>query len=1075
VEGYLSRIEGVAAVTASPSSGRALIIYDQRKLTHAQVLLEIETAASLARGEAVPVPGLWRRGAIWRTDNRRIDVSLSESKIAFAGTPGEIAKEGSNPAWKSTHKANEGKSTPDTASNNEGEQASASYEKTFWPAANGATASAQELTKGNGKRETPQTPPDPSAGWRLSVAELIEKLTVDPNVGLDNKEARRRLIIWGSNRFPRPSGRSRLTTLRDQVANLPMGLLAGAAGLSVTMGELREALAITSAACLNAIIGYGTERRTERLLTSWDNLTPDIARVLRSGREYLIDARNLVPGDIISMTTGDRIPADARLLYSDNLTVDESILTGESGGVPKAPDFSAPSQPRLTRDIPVAERRWIVFQGTNVVQGSGVGLVVATGANTQFGMVRVLAGEVKTPRSPIERNLDQIGTRLGALSIAACSGVLGIGLLRGRSLSAVARSAIALACSAIPEGLPATATTTLALSTRRLRQKGAYIRRLSSAEAVGAVTTLCVDKTGTLTENRMHFAALGLFSGLLRPSRQTTVSGQETYVLKDAAGSIVNTATGPAKDALTVMALNSEDDLRRAPIGREALLGSATEKALWDAASTLLHDVEQLRNDLPRIAVRHRRPGINYVVTVHTPLDGGLCLATVKGAPEQVIDLCSRVRTANRDMEIDATIRHLLLAEAENMAADGQRVLALAHRRLPRSWTDNDLSRDYKWLGLVGLSDPVRKDATQAVEAAQRAGVRVIVLTGDHKATAEAVCREVGLIQPDLSRETIDQRVLEAASITEGKAPELARLLEGVVAVCRVAPEEKLRIVQALQSAGEVVAMTGDGVNDAPALKAADVGIAMAGGTDVARSIGDVVLADDRLAAVLEGIREGRVFHDNIRHSLRFLLTTNLSEVVVMLVGTAIANDSPLSPVQLLWINLLTDVAPGLALGMEPPDRFVMNRPPRDPAAPLLSTRDVRRMGLDAAVLATGSLVPFFAFGGYGPKARSVAFDALVIGQLLHALACRGTPSAPNPYLWGAVGGMLALQAAAIGLRPLRSMLGLTTGGLGFTELAATGAGAILPLFVIKALGATRSDDSNHGDSNHGDSNHEYE
>ncbi|WP_437602181.1 cation-translocating P-type ATPase [Sorangium sp. So ce590] len=841
------------------------------------------------------------------------------------------------------------------------------------------------------------------------VGEVARALDVEPTAGLGADEAQRRLRDVGPNELAGVASRSSIEILAEQIFTVPTALLLGAAGLSLALGDVVDAGAVLLVVGANAAIGTYTESRAEELLHAWGDLRVGWARVVRDGREQRLAASEIVPGDVLALRADEPVAADARVVASRELAVDESTLTGESEPVDKGPA-------KVDAGAPLAERRGMVYAGTTVASGEGTAVVVATGGRTALGDIqRALSREgERTP--PIERELAWIGRRLAAFALASSSAVVVVGLARRRPLRVLARSAVALGVAAIPEGFPAVGTTALALASRRLRGRGIVIRRLAAAETLGAVSVVCADKTGTLTENRMRVAEIFLpGEGVLRVARAArdergggSGSPRGLTLVGEDGREVASSA--PCVHALArIAALNADVEL--SDVGK-VVYGSGTERALVEFALAAGYPVSSRRVAARRVSEERRSAERAFMVTVHDHPELGH-IELVKGAPEQVVARCDAPRGAGRDE---------VLRQNDAMASRGLRVLALAWRRNGRP--DNDAPLELA--GLVGLRDPARAGAREALATLSDAGIRTLMLTGDQERTARAIGVELGI--PDDAVHS------------------------------RVTPEAKLDIVRALQQRGEIVAMTGDGVNDGPALKAADVGVAMGKrGTDIARAVADVVLAEDDLPSLTEAVCEGRRLHDNVRRAIAYFVATNASEVLAMLAG-ALAGVSPLTPLQLLWINLLTDVAPALALALEPAEPGVMRRPPRDPAAPLLGPRDLRALGLDAALMSGASLAAY-ALGGRA-AAGSRAFTALVTAQLLHILACRAgaaeeapgpLPRQDNPHVARALAATSALQALALGSRTLGRVLGaprLRAGELALAVLAGA-----LPSLLRGSLG----------------------
>ena len=844
---------------------------------------------------------------------------------------------------------------------------------------------------GRNGHHTTQAPP-----WHaVDAKEVIARLATSADTGLTRHEAERRRLAHGGNVLPAHRPKSGAAIVADHLSSLPVVLLGGAAALSLLGGAVLDAAVILAVVAANATVGYVTESRVERVLTALQNATIPQAVVLRDGAESIVPAAALVPGDLVVLRAGYDVPADARLLSADNLTVDESVLTGESLAVWKFP------QARCSVDAALGDRRTMVYAGTAVAEGEGVACVTAIGRESEVGRIRSLVTETTAPVTPLERQLARLGRGLVGVSLGGCAAALALGLLRGIPFIDMVRSAVSLAVAAVPEGLPAVATTTLALGMQRLMRHGVLVRRLAAVESLGATTVICADKTGTLTENRMV--------------ADIWYVGDREYRRHDVAGAV---AADPAlRLALTVAALCNEADL----VDGVEVRGSATEGALLLAAHEAGLDYRALRDAHPVVASRPRRNGDTWMATVHGR--GDRLLTTLKGAPEDVLARANRLVTPDGVAPLDLAQRERIRARIAAIAARGLRVLGLAYA--DREGGDASHYEDLVWIGLVALTDPVREGVREAIAACRLAGIRTIMLTGDHPQTAAAISRELGL----------RGRVVEASALASADAARLSALTAEADVFARVSPAHKYQIVRALQAAGHVVAMTGDGINDAAALRAADIGIAMgARGTDLARDVADVVLLQDDFAALVRAVAQGRAIHANVGRSLRFLLSTNASEIMATLGALAIGMPRPLSAIQLLWINLLSDVAPALALAVEPADRAVMERPPRDPAAAMLGGADLREIAADGALLtaaALGAQAVGLARYGAGPQSATLAFSSLTAAQLLHTWRYRSAADAN-----GTAGGhsrvgtvvlaSLGAQLAAMLVPPLRRVLGVT-------------------------------------------------
>jgi Ca2+-transporting ATPase len=859
------------------------------------------------------------------------------------------------------------------------------------------------------------------AVWHtMPAAAVAERLHASQIAGLAADEVERRLAGLGENSLPTPAPKSSLEILTGHLTSLPVLLLGAAAALSLGAGVVIDAVIIGAVIGANAAVGYITERRVERIFASLQNGGLPPAFVRRDGRELMVPAHELVPGDVMVLKTGHTIAADARLLDVDHLAVDESTLTGESMPVTKVAALVCGV------DAPLSDRLNMVFAATVVAEGSGIALVVGTGRETEIGRVRALVAETPTATTPLERQLDRMGGQLVAASLGFCAVALGLGLLRGVPPIEMLRAALSLAVAAVPEGLPAVATTTLALGMHRMMRQRMLVRRLAAVEGLGATTVICLDKTGTLTENRMTASAWFL--------------GRREYLAPPKGNRIEHEADQLLARALAVGILCNEAEMAE---DSEEITGSSTEAALLGAALHFGIDCRLLRRQYPLQELRPRRNGENWMATVHKESVTERLVA-VKGAPEEVLALAASWLDGETVGPLTPESRAEILAANGRIAASGMRVLALAFKRIASAAeaTYDDLT----WVGLVALSDPVRPGVREAIQACERAGIRPVILTGDQASTASAIYRDfdpMGRRSP---------RVIEAAQLSGLDPATLVAVAAEVDVFARVSPAHKHQIVRALQAGGHVVAMTGDGINDAAALRAADIGVAMgARGTDIARDVADVVLMDDDFGSIVQAVEQGRTIHANISKALRFLLSTNFSEILVTLGALALGAARPMSAIQYLWINLLSDVFPALALAMEPPEPDVMDRPPLDPREPILTRARLVEIGGDAAILSAATLgVHGLAVARYGagPHATTIAFCTLTAAQLVHALNYRSGSSAEKhlPALETVVGGTLAVHLAAMTASPLRRLLGTTL--LSASDWLLVAGGVAVPLAV---------------------------
>ena len=837
------------------------------------------------------------------------------------------------------------------------------------------------------------------------MPEVARRLGVDPEAGLSEQEAERRARLCGPNEIPTARRRGPGRLLARQFSDFTILLLFAAALLAGLIGDPADAAAILAIVLLNGLIGFVQELRAERAAEALRALAAPGAKVRREGRVLRLAAAALVPGDVVLLEAGDVVPADLRLAEAARLQIDESALSGESVPVEKQSD------PCGDPGLALADRRSQAWKGTVVTVGRGRGLVVATGGRTELGRIAALLEQAEAPATPLQRRLALVGRRLALAALAICACVFVLGWLRGEPPLLMLLTAVSLAVAAIPEALPAVVTVSLALGARSLARRNALVRRLPAVEALGSVTFICADKTGTLTENRMQVESLHA-DGAEHARAQAPRRGE------------------PWERLYQALALDND-----AAPGGAASGGDPTELALAAAAEQAGYPGRELNLRFPRLAELPFDSQRRCMTTLHR-LPGGIVSFT-KGAPEEVIARCA---SELREDGLRPADRAELRRQADRMAAGGLRVLAVAFRAwpgLPAERAPEAIERDLAFLGLVGLLDPPRPAARPAVELCRTAGITPVMITGDHPATAQAIAVRLGIASG--ADEVITGPELQALAPAE-RAERAARIR----VYARVAPEQKLEIVRALQQRGEIVAMTGDGVNDAPALRRADIGVAMGrGGTDVAREAAQMILLDDDFATLVAAVREGRRIFANIRKFVRYAVTCNSAEIWTLLLAPLLGLPVPLLPIQILWINLVTDGLPGLALGVEPAEHGVMRQPPRPPRESLFARglwQHIVWVGLLMAGTTLG--VEAFAVGGGLPRWQSMVFTVLALLQLGHVLAIRSeresffaAAAGRNPALLAAVAIGVALQLATLYVPALAATFG--TAPLSARELAA--------------------------------------
>ncbi|SMH58166.1 cation-transporting P-type ATPase [Maritimibacter sp. HL-12] len=862
------------------------------------------------------------------------------------------------------------------------------------------------------------------------IRQVIETLSVDPEQGLDEAEVQRRRKKHGKNLLSDATTASPWQILADQFRNLVIAILAIAAVLSFAMGEIVQMAAILAAIGINAAIGFVTEWKAVRSMEALRSLGTVRARVMRDGRSATVDAEDLVPGDVALLDAGDVVTADLRLIEANGLTCDESALTGESVPVTKTIQAVAP-------DSPLAERSSMAFKGTAITGGSGAGVVVATGMDTELGGIARMTAEASEEVTPLERRLDRLARNLVVVTIVVAAAVAFLGWLGGKDLVSMLETAVALAVAAVPEGLPIVATVALARGMWRMARRNALVERLAAVETLGSTGVIFADKTGTLTQNRMRVARLAL-------------PGQDDAVRwDDAAGR--EDPSPLTRRLLEVAALCNNAELDGASVGpndHPAGTGDPTEIALLHAAAAAGLGRDALLDDQPEEREESFDADTKMMATFHTQGDGWRI--AVKGAPEAVLEIATQVATLDGAEALSDPARKHWAARVESLAAEGYRVLAFAERQAGSA--EADPYEDLTLLGLVGLEDPPRTDVPDAIERCRRADIRVIMVTGDQPVTAAAIARQVGLA--DDPQTTVGRDLPEMGEDARSDAHESLRHTH---VFARVSPEQKLNLIRLWQEAGAVVAMTGDGVNDAPALKKADVGIAMGQrGTDVAREAADIVLKDDAFPTIVMAIEQGRTIFENIRRFIVYLLSGNLGQVLAVGACAVIGAPLPLLPLQILYINLVLDVFPALALGVGESPKGIMDRPPRDPSEPVLTRAHWIATALWGALIAAAALTVFFvalAWEMGQDSAVTIGFLTFALARLWHVFNMRdpGTGLLANEvvrnrWVWSAIAICLALTAAAAWLPGLSTVLDVVP--LDPSGWMLVLAGSIAPLLV---------------------------
>lgn len=889
---------------------------------------------------------------------------------------------------------------------------------------------------------TPSPPIAATPPWHaLPVEDSLARLGTTSQ-GLSPADAAGRREQYGPNRFETLRPTPLVTILARQFRSLLVLLLVVAAGVSFASGDPRDAWAILVVLLLNTAVGFTTEWRARRAMEGLLALEVGRAWAVRGGRLLELGAEELVPGDVIAVEAGHTVPADARLLSATELAVIEAPLTGESAPVMKSAETGLPERTALP------ERTTMLYRATSVAAGHGRAVVVGTGMDTEVGRIGALTAGVGEEQTPLERRLEALGRPLALTALIASLVAMLAAWLQGTPIAVALQTAIALAVAAVPEGLPTVATITLALGVRRMARRQALVRRLPSVETLGSTTVICTDKTGTLTTGVMTTTVLRLAD---REVRVTAEPGADHLAFL-AEGQPLHLREEPRLlQALRIASLANRAEVRWED-GGWTTVGDPTEAALLIASRQAGLDPDTFRAEWPEIGEVAFSSERMFMATFH---DGPTLTACVKGAPARVLGLCDRVQTREGVVPLPPEAREALLAANRDLAARGLRVLALAEGRVERA--EPGAIRSLVFVAFAGMEDPAAPGVDATIARFQAAGIRTVMITGDQRATALAVAEALGLGRTH-------DRALDGSTLDGLGDAELAAEVPRTSVFTRVSPEAKVRLVGALQRTGEVVAMLGDGVNDAAALRKADVGVAMGlRGTDLAKEAADVVLVDDRFATIGVAVEQGRIIHDNVRKAVAYLLACNLAELAVVLVAAAVGWPAPLRPLQILWLNLLTDVLPALALAIEPGEPDLMRRPPIAPQAPLISRLDAFALVGYATLIALATLAAFrwgLAWAGT-EQAMALAFLTLAFAQVFHLGNARQSlhvthwrRALANPAALGAVAVTVALLVLVVYWAPFATLLGLHP--LGAHEWGVVLGAALVPAVIGQAAKGLR-------------------
>jgi len=822
-----------------------------------------------------------------------------------------------------------------------------------------------------------------NAKWyALCSEETAENLKTSLDKGLSSETAKERLKEFGYNELIGKKGPTVFEMFLDQFKDFLVIILIVASLVSILIGEVIDSLVIILIVILNAVLGVIQEYRASKALDALKKMAAPEAKVIRDSTVQVIPARELVPGDIVLLEAGNYVPADLRIVESVNLKIDESALTGESVPVEKN------AEKVLSGEVPLGDRVNCAFMGTVVTYGRGKGIVVSTGMKTEIGMIAKMLESYEEEVTPLQKKLEETGKILGIASLVICGVVFVIGILRGISFLEMFMTSISLAVAAIPEGLPAIVTIVLALGLQRMVKRNSIIKKLHAVETLGSTTVICSDKTGTLTQNQMTATKIytdGQFFSITGEGYRPT---GDFYLDDKKVDPKANTAL---EQLLKIGALCNDAKLEKVNQGEDSsnwrILGDPTEGALVVAAAKAGLFTSELEKDQPRLKEIPFDSDRKLMTTIH-PWDGKY-VAYVKGAPDVLISRSKYIFKANQVQPLTQDDIEEISKANKAMASHALRVLALAYRpldELPEEPTSEEIENELIFVGLIGMIDPPRPEAIEAIKTCKRAGIRPVMITGDHKDTAVAIAKQLNLMENE-------DDVLTGAELDAMSDEELLKESRRVSVYARVSPIHKLRIVDAIKSNGHIAAMTGDGVNDAPALKKADIGVAMGiTGTDVAKETADMILVDDNFASIVAAVEEGRVIYSNIRKFIFFLLSCNIAEILIIFVSMLAGLPVPLKPIQLLWINVLTDAFPALALGMENKEPDIMQKPPRKPDEPIIDRRMCWQIAIQSFFM-TVAVIGVFVYAlkttADVEKARTFAFTTLILSELLRAYTSR--------------------------------------------------------------------------------------
>jgi Ca2+-transporting ATPase len=872
----------------------------------------------------------------------------------------------------------------------------------------------------------------------MEIEETMKQLD-SKETGLSQEEVQKRLQQYGTNELQKEKGTSPIKMFLEQFEDLLIIILLVATGLSLFLQEYTDAIVIVAIVVACAVLGFVEEYRSEKALEALKKMTAPTAVVLRDGKEVKIQTSEIVPGDIILLYTGDKVPADARLIEAFNLKVDEASLTGESSPVSK--DVAA-----ILESAPVNDRRDMVFTGTVVVYGRGKAIATSTGMNTEFGKIAKMVQVTEEEATPLEKRMTSVGKLIGILSIALCLAVAFIGIIEGRNVLDMILWGISLAVAAVPEALPAIVTGALAVGMYRMAKVNTIVRRLPAVETLGCTSVICSDKTGTMTKGEMTVQRIYVNDQTIKVSG-VGYEPEGEFLLEDKK---LDSKDEDLQTLLKIATLCNDSRLEKeTETERWIIKGDPTEGALVVAAAKAGLWKEELEKDAPRIGEIPFSSERKCMTTAHLA-SGKKKIAFMKGAPEIVLDKCTKIYAGGKVRKITEEDRTEMLKVTEAMAMQALRNLGFAFRELPEavSTFDEKIEKDMIFVGIMGMIDPPREEVKDAIYLCKKAGIKVVMVTGDHKLTATAVAKELNL----LGENETEGKVLTGVELDQISDEKLTEMVENVVIYARVSPEHKMRIVKAWKAKGQVVAMTGDGVNDAPALKMADIGVSMGiTGTEVTKEASDMVLVDDNFASIVKAVKEGREIYGNIKKYLTYLLRCNIMEIIVMFVAMiavpylAGANEAEagsvvaLTAIQLLWVNLTTDGLPAIALGIDPGDPDLMEKKPRDPNESVWTTDVKLYLILTPIIMSIMLLYGYFMYRPWEnafqlTEARTQLLTAMILMELANAISARSLKFSvfkvgvfKNKFLWYAVLSSFGLQLLVLYTPGIQTAFGVTS------------------------------------------------